>query len=116
MQGLDARFAFPRGVAMGGPAGDVLFVADTGNNCIRCVTLPSGHTQTLAGSHVVKGLKDGVLSLASHSRTAPCPATTCPGGARGCALEMETDERRELSRSTGRFAAHPPWCRGGAVG
>jgi hypothetical protein len=63
VQGINAKFAFPRGITMGG-AGDVLYLADTGNNCIRSVMLPSGHTQTFAGSSV-KGLKDGVRDLAA---------------------------------------------------
>jgi hypothetical protein len=63
VQGVNAKFAFPRGITMGG-AGDVLYLADTGNNCIRSVMLPSGHTQTFAGSSV-KGLKDGVRALAA---------------------------------------------------
>jgi hypothetical protein len=68
---------------------------------IDTVTLPSGHTQTLAGSHVVKGLKDGVRTLTLTTASAPSrcrpatrrrsPAATWSRGSRtGCSHSLVT--------------------------
>jgi DNA-binding beta-propeller fold protein YncE len=53
--GDTAKFSFPRGLTTS-PTGDAVYVADTGNNCVRVVTVSNGWTQTIAGSHA-KGQK-----------------------------------------------------------
>eukprot|EP00241_Pyramimonas_parkeae_P004488 CAMPEP_0114233506 /NCGR_PEP_ID=MMETSP0058-20121206/5202_1 /TAXON_ID=36894 /ORGANISM="Pyramimonas parkeae, CCMP726" /LENGTH=839 /DNA_ID=CAMNT_0001345103 /DNA_START=432 /DNA_END=2951 /DNA_ORIENTATION=- len=64
--GDNARFSFPRGICLS-QGGDTLYVADTGNNCIRSVALASGQTRTIAGSQA-KGLRDGPGLSASFTR------------------------------------------------
>jgi hypothetical protein len=54
--GADARFSFPRGIAVDS-AGNI-YVADLGNATIRKVT-PSGIVTTLAGAPGVRGSADG---------------------------------------------------------
>jgi len=51
-----ARFRSPLGIAV---LGTSLYVADTGNNTIRKVLVPSGATSTFAGSAGPPGYKDG---------------------------------------------------------
>jgi hypothetical protein len=46
---LSARFSWPYGVAVGSSEGDV-YVADSGNNCVRRVDKHTGETTLLAGS------------------------------------------------------------------
>lgn len=60
--------SFPSGCCICACAGgDTLYVADTGNNCIRSVALASGQTRTVAGSQA-KGLRDGPGLSASFTR------------------------------------------------
>jgi len=125
---MNAKFAFPRGITMGG-AGDVLYLADTGNNCIRSVMLPSGHTQTFAGSSV-KGLKDGVRSSRRSRRfcrfcrvsgaalrvqlvatrlgvwTRPPSLYHPPGGSRAC-LSTPSETTRSLLQSSPKATLGP---------
>jgi hypothetical protein len=66
--GTDARFHNPTHLAIDGA--DNLYVADTGNNCIRKVT-PAGVVTTLAGSPTgASGSVDGVGLAARFNR--PC--------------------------------------------
>jgi len=59
--GIEARFVYPRGVAVDG-AGHV-YVADTGNHTIRKIT-PGGEVTTLAGAAGESGGADGLGSAA----------------------------------------------------
>ena len=47
VDGDDASFRYPQGLAFGG---DVLYVADAGNHAVRAIALASGVTRTVAGS------------------------------------------------------------------
>lgn len=49
VDGLDARFASPQGLAFDG---DSLFVADAGNHAVRAIDLASGFVRTVAGTGV----------------------------------------------------------------
>jgi len=60
----DARFRSPLGIAV---LGTSLYVADTGNNTIRKVLVPSGATSTFAGSAGQAGFADGSGSFARFS-------------------------------------------------
>ena len=72
--GTNACFKSPRGVAYSA-AGSCLYVADTGNNAIRMVALPSGAVTTIggavgaasAGASAAAGTADGVGTGASFS-------------------------------------------------
>jgi sugar lactone lactonase YvrE len=59
--GPAARFAGPQGIAVGAHE---IFVADTGNDTIRKVALPSCEVSTLAGAAGTAGTADGSLSEA----------------------------------------------------
>lgn len=59
---LTARFAEPRGVAVDSMG--KVYVADTGNNCIRVIY--NGKVDTLAGN-TIKGYQDGKAGLARFS-------------------------------------------------
>lgn len=52
--GINARFDNPEGIASDG--NNTLYIADTGNHCIRKVKLPDGVVSTLAGSCGEAGL------------------------------------------------------------
>lgn len=54
-RGASARFSTPSGLALA--PGDVLYVADTGNNAIRRIT-PDGMVSTMAGG-IAAGYRDG---------------------------------------------------------
>ncbi len=56
--GAAARFRWPTAVAAS-PAGDVIYVADGGNNLIRRVLPGTGAVTTLAGSPATTGLREG---------------------------------------------------------
>ncbi len=71
--GAAAQFDEPMGVAMDA-TGD-LYVADTGNDCIRVIA-PGGSVTTLAGSPGQAGLTDGVGSAARFD--APAALTFDP--------------------------------------
>jgi hypothetical protein len=59
-----ARFRSPLGIAVFGTS---LYVADTGNDTIRKVLVPSGATSTFAGSAGEAGFEDGSAALARFS-------------------------------------------------
>jgi len=64
--GSEARFRDPGAMCAGKRGGqDVLYVADTGNHCIRLIDVGTGQVTTIAGSLAgVKGHDDGVGSAA----------------------------------------------------
>jgi sugar lactone lactonase YvrE len=72
--GPNARFNFPRGVAV--EVGGNVFVADTGNHTIRKIT-PAGVVTTVAGSAGSPGTNDGVGSAARFN----FPQSLTPDGA-----------------------------------
>jgi hypothetical protein len=59
--GAAARFSYPSALATDGT---FLYVVDSGNNCIRKVTIATGAVTTLAGSSTAWGATDGVGSTA----------------------------------------------------
>jgi hypothetical protein len=65
--GSEARFRDPGAMCAGQRGGqDVLYVADTGNHCIRMIDVGTGEVTTIAGSLAgVRGHDDGVGSAAS---------------------------------------------------
>ena len=54
-----ALFKAPLGVGLYQKNGIVLYIADTGNNCVRQVNVTSGKTTTIAGNPASSGLLDG---------------------------------------------------------
>ncbi len=62
--GVSARFSSPLGIAV---LGGSLYVADTGNNTIRKVLIPSGATSTFAGTAGQPGFTDGSGASARFS-------------------------------------------------
>jgi sugar lactone lactonase YvrE len=64
--GSHAAFNQPMGVTLL-PGGDILFVADTNNNCIRRLEIFSGAVTTLVGS-IVSGFADGFGSAAMFAK------------------------------------------------
>ena len=62
--GVSARFRSPLGIAV---LGGSLYVADTGNNTIRKVLIPSGATSTFAGTAGQPGFTDGSGASARFS-------------------------------------------------
>jgi Secretion system C-terminal sorting domain/PKD-like domain/NHL repeat len=61
--GMEAKFAFPQGVAIGG---DNLYVTDANNDRIRKIVITTGVVTTLAGSTI--GTTDGTGTAAQFSR------------------------------------------------
>ncbi len=64
--GTDAKFRTPSAVTLDA-AGANLYVADTGNQTIRQVTIPGAVVTTLAGSPQVRGTVDGTGNAARFS-------------------------------------------------
>ena len=66
----EAKFSWPYGVAAA-PNGRMLYVADSGNHCVRQVDVATGIVTTLAGDGTA-GFRDGP----ADTGTSPAPA--CP--------------------------------------
>lgn len=64
--GINARFNRPSGIAVNS-TGTQLYVADTGNNSIRCINLTTGVVTTIAGSAGGAGFANGTGTNASFA-------------------------------------------------
>ena len=89
--GAEAAFHAPNGLAI--DAAGNLYVADSGNHCLRRVT-PDGRVSTMAGT--------GTPSLSPHALNSPCGVAICTLRGRGpvllvadrsncCVRALETD-------------------------
>lgn len=74
--GATARFSWPYGVAVA-PDGGTVFVADSGNDCVRSVDVVSGVVSTLAGGGT-RGFADGEAATSRFSW--PYGVATSPDG------------------------------------
>jgi streptogramin lyase len=81
-----ARFSDPRGLAIA-PAGDI-FVADTGNHCIRRIA-PNGQVTTYAGVPGSAGFKQGLGAEAQFN----APVALARGG-EGTLYVLDSNNRR----------------------
>jgi sugar lactone lactonase YvrE len=72
----EAAFAHPHGLAL---AGDVLFVADTGNHAVRAVDVGSGEVTTLAGTGRRGRSAEAGLARSTDLRS-PWDVAAHPGG------------------------------------
>jgi TonB-dependent receptor len=74
--GAAARFNTPEGLAF--DASGVLYVADTGNHCIRSIDTTTGKVITLAGASGMAGGTDG--NVTQSTMNMPCGITIGPDG------------------------------------
>ncbi|KAK3285925.1 hypothetical protein CYMTET_6486 [Cymbomonas tetramitiformis] len=92
-----ARFSWPYGVAVS-PDGKKLYVADSGNDCIRSVQLQTGMVSTIAGSGT-RGYQDGSASSARFSW--PYGVAVSPDGTKLYVADSGNNRVRSVDLATG---------------
>lgn len=92
--GVNARFRYPRGVALSADGGSAL-VADFSNNAIRTLTLATGAVATLAGTPGSTGSGDGVGTGARFAY--PASIALAGGGATVLVADPDNQTLRRIS-------------------
>jgi DNA-binding beta-propeller fold protein YncE len=93
-----AYFERPMGIALS-KSGNLLYIADTGNNRIRAVNVATGATTLIAGSSAA-GLKDGVGAAAKFN--SPISLTLSSDGMRLYVVDQKNHAIREIALATRR--------------
>lgn len=93
-----ALFERPMGIALS-KSGNLLYVADTGNNRIRAVNVATGATMLIAGSGAA-GLKNGVGAAATFN--SPISLTLSSDGMRLYVVDQRNHAIREIALATRR--------------
>ena len=100
--GAAARFAAPQGLAV---AGDLAYVADSGNGTIRRVAIASGAVTTVAGASAQPGYADGVGAAARFDT--PLAVVLDAGGGLAYVTDSGNRSIRAVDVATGAVSTLP---------